>query len=173
MLTVQEGVFLPAASVWYRRDMPDVEKIVTVNLNTAIDRVLEVERLEIGGHQAARRISRSPAGKAINVSRALALMNVSSIATGFVGQDELGQFDRFLESSRPGHVVSQLLAVAGATRENITVIDRLNRSDTHFREPGYELAAIDVDRIRRKVRLLAARINLIKTASDDFCALLV
>jgi fructose-1-phosphate kinase PfkB-like protein len=79
-----------------------IESVITVNLSTAIDRVLEVPDFRIGGHARVRQISRYPAGKAINVSRALARLGRTSIATGFVGQHEQDHFDRFLRSMSPG-----------------------------------------------------------------------
>lgn len=132
-----------------------IRTIVTVTLNTAIDRVVEARGFAVGAHQVASFISRRPAGKAVNVSRGLARLNVNHIATGFVGRDELSQFEHFLHSTGPGRITPQFLAVAGRTRENLTIIDPEAHTDTHLREAGFEVAAIDVLRISRKLRLLA------------------
>jgi len=135
--------------------MTALHEIVTVNLNTAIDRVLEARGVKLGAHQRVRRVSRVPAGKAVNVSHALAALNVNSIATGFVGAEQLDEFNRYLKGAGPGRITPQLLTVAGDTRENITVVDRENNTDTHLREAGFEIADVDFDRILRKVRLLS------------------
>jgi len=130
-------------------------QIITVNLNTAIDRVLEVPQMEIGAHAKGRQISRYPAGKAINVSRALARLKCDSIATGFVGQGEALQFEQFLRSTGPGRIICQLLSVRGQTRENITLIDPVLHTDTHIRDEGFEITDADFHRMMSKLGLLA------------------
>jgi 1-phosphofructokinase family hexose kinase len=134
--------------------MNDFAAVITVTLNTAIDRVLEAENFAVGGHLRAKPISRYPAGKGINVSRALARLNQSNIATGFVGHAEAADFEHFISSASPGRAVSQLLSVRGPTRENITVLDPIHKTDTHLRTSGYQLAAHDVDRMQTKLGLL-------------------
>ncbi len=137
--------------------MPPQTPIVTVTLNTALDRVLNVENFAIGEHLPAEEVSRFPAGKGINLSRGLARLGRDSIATGFVGNEESSQFEQVLKRSTPGRAVSQLLSVRGQTRENITILDPLNHTDTHIRTAGCEITRQDVQRIVSKLGLLAAR----------------
>jgi len=73
--------------------------IVTVGFNPAIDRILECPDFHVGGHQQARQIARLASGKAANVSRALAQVSVDSIATGFIGKEELDFFHEELLGS--------------------------------------------------------------------------
>lgn len=129
--------------------------IITVNLNTAIDRVIEVSDLKIGDHAKGRQISRFPAGKAINVSRSLARINRDSIATGFVGQKESQQFEQFLKETGPGKIICQLLAVRGQTRENITLLDTTQHIDTHIRDEGFKVLDTDFHRLMSKLGLLS------------------
>ncbi|MCC7407628.1 MAG: hypothetical protein IT442_06125 [Phycisphaeraceae bacterium] len=129
--------------------------IITVNLNTAIDRVLEVPGLALGAHLAGRRLSRYPAGKGINVTRALATLGRASVATGFVGEGELQAFEEFLDETSHRKAVCQLLSVRGRTRENITLIDPEAHTDIHVREEGYEVTRRDLVRMRSKIGLLA------------------
>lgn len=135
--------------------MPRPAPILTVTLNTAIDRVLEVEHFAIGAHLPAREISRFPAGKGINLSRALACIGRDNIATGFVGQEENDHFEQLLKAAAPGRANCQLLSVRGQTRENITILDPINHTDTHIRTAGYELTRQDVQRVISKIGLLA------------------
>ncbi|MFP4144586.1 MAG: 1-phosphofructokinase family hexose kinase [Phycisphaeraceae bacterium] len=128
--------------------------IVTVTLNTAVDRVLEVENFAIGGHLRAREVARYPAGKGINVSRSLARLGVDNIATGFTGQPEAGQFEQLLAGAGPGRAVDQLLTARGRTRENITILDPVEHTDTHVRTSGYEVTRRDLQRIVSKLGLL-------------------
>jgi len=134
--------------------MPPQIPIVTVTLNTAIDRVLEVEQFAIGEHLPADEVSRFPAGKGVNLSRGLAQLGRDSIATGFVGGGESSQFEQLLKKGGPGRAICQLLAVRGQTRENITILDPVNHTDTHVRTRGYEATRQDVQRVVSKLGLL-------------------
>ena len=127
-------------------------KIVTVALNPAVDRVIEVPGLRLGGHQRGRLISRTPAGKAVNVARALSALDVPTVVTGFVGEDCFDEYEAFLAT---GSVRSQLLAVAGRTRENITLVDPTAGVETHIRDAGFTIEASDFDRMKKKLNLLA------------------
>lgn len=125
-------------------------------MNTAIDRVLKVPGFAVGGHLPAEAVSHTPAGKGVNLSRALARLGRSSIVTGFVGQAEAERFESFLNTAvGHGRVNSQLLSVRGPTRENITVVDPEGGTDTHLRTRGYALTDHDVARLTTKVGLLS------------------
>lgn len=130
-------------------------RIVTVTPNPAIDHVLVAEQFRIGAHQVARRIGRFPAGKGVNVSRVLAALGTRSVATGFVGRNELGLFERFLERAGRGRVVTQLLSVHGRTRDNITVTDPVLDTETHIRDQGFTVQRADACRLVRKAAMLA------------------
>ena len=83
--------------------------IVTVTLNPTIDRIIEVPGFTIGGHQQGRLHLREPAGKAINVSRALSELGLRNSAIGWVGMNAFDLFheamqavDNVQERHRPG-----------------------------------------------------------------------
>lgn len=135
--------------------MAQQASIITVTLNTALDRVLEVEDFHVGEHVLAREALRYPAGKGINVSRGLARIGRDNIATGFVGQAEMQEFEHLLKAAGPGRSLCQLLAARGATRENITILDPKNHTDTHVRTTGFELTRRDLQRMVSKLGLLA------------------
>ncbi|WP_432796998.1 1-phosphofructokinase family hexose kinase [Poriferisphaera sp. WC338] len=135
--------------------------IVTVTLNTAIDRVLEADNFAVGGHVRANQKLRYPAGKGINVSRTLARLGWQNVATGYIGETHAAEYNEFLRSIKPGRINNQLLAVRGATRENITVLDPVNHTDTHIRTEGYEISEHVSGRIISKVGLLARQGTMI------------
>jgi 1-phosphofructokinase family hexose kinase len=128
------------------------DSAVTVTLNTAIDCVIEVPGFTVGAHQVGRRMLRTPAGKGINVARTLAALGHSCVAAGFVGRDDLDYFETELDEHR---VQPQLLAIDGQTRENVTLIDPENATETHVRDAGFAVTADDVQRLERKLALLA------------------
>jgi 1-phosphofructokinase len=131
--------------------MARFDQIITVCLNPAVDRILEVPGFTVGSHQRGRQLSRHPAGKAVNVSRALAALGIASTATGFVGSRELGFFEDFLSSSKTN---AQFLAVDGITRENVTVIDPIARRETHIRDIGFAVLKRDLQRLKKKLKLM-------------------
>jgi 1-phosphofructokinase len=127
---------------------PEFSSIVTVTLNPTIDRILEVPSFMIGGHLQGRLRMREPAGKAINVSRALADLGIKSTAIGWVG---MNAFDLFHEAMRKVGVKSCFLPITGATRENITIIDPTGPTETHLRDAG---PSVDDSDVRRLMDLL-------------------
>ncbi|MEM1166749.1 MAG: hexose kinase [Planctomycetota bacterium] len=134
--------------------MPD--RVITVTLNPAIDKVLEAKNFAVGDHTPAHRIGSYPAGKGINVARVLGVLGSRCIATGFVGRDELHLFENELERRAAGRVVMQLLVVRGRTRENITIVDPIMDTETHIRDEGFTVQPSDVKRITSKVGMLAS-----------------
>lgn len=141
---------------WYGDGVTE-SPIVTVTLNPSMDRVLDAPRFVVGGNVRGRVVARYPGGKGVVVSRVLAALGSRSIATGMIGDEELTYFERFLEREGQGRIVTQFLVVRGKTRENITVVDPVDDTETHLREVGFEVQPSDVKRIASKVGLLAHR----------------
>jgi 1-phosphofructokinase family hexose kinase len=131
------------------------QRIVTITLNPAVDRVLEAPGFAVGKHVRGKRVALHPAGKGVNVSRVLALLGIRSIATGFVGQGELGMFEEHLEETGHNRVICQLLIVRARTRDNVTIVDPIEDTETHVRDEGFEVQPEDVARIASKLALLS------------------
>ena len=128
--------------------------IVSVALNPAIDRTLEVPNLQIGRHARGRLVSIQPAGKAVNVARLLGTLGTECILTGFVGEGDRARFERSFDQA-PVRV--EMFEVRGATRENITLVDPTRKADTHIRDVGFSLAPEDLERLKKKLGILAGR----------------
>ena len=127
--------------------------IVTVTLNTSVDRTLEVPHFAVGGHLKGRCIRVQPAGKGVNVSRCLGRLGVPSTVTGLVGTWELALFEDSLADT-PAAV--ELVPVAGATRTNTTVLDPELGTDTHIREAGFRVQAAELAPLHDTLRALAS-----------------
>jgi 1-phosphofructokinase len=138
--------------------MPPASTVITVSLNPAIDRVLEVEGFTIGAHQPGRELRRTPGGKAVNVSRALACLGVRSIATGFLGEENRSDFASFLSAPL---VVDQFFPLAGRTRENVTIADPRTHQETHIRDAGLAVCQRDIKRLATKLHLIARQDNIV------------
>ena len=135
--------------------MPDhAPTIVTVALNPAFDRTLQVPDLKIGAHQRGRLVSIQPAGKAVNAARLLASLGTPCILTGFVGEGDRERFERSFEKT-PVRV--EMFEAHGMTRENITLVDPQHGVETHIRDVGFPLTEEDVERLVRKLSILSSK----------------
>lgn len=114
-------------------------KIITVGLCPSWDTVCRVDGIDWGQHKQVSSSSSRPAGKALNISRALAWMGTKSIAAGLWGQQDYEQMLREVQLLR-GLIKVKMTAVVGATRQNVTVVDTVNRREMHLRNLG-ELAS--------------------------------
>jgi 1-phosphofructokinase len=107
-------------------------KIVTVGLCPAWDMLCRVEGVDWGEHKTISEQISQPAGKALNISRALAWMGVKSTTAGLWGRDDYGQMLKALKPLR-GFVKVKMTTVSGATRWNITIIDTVKNREMHLR----------------------------------------
>jgi tagatose 6-phosphate kinase len=107
--------------------------IYTVTLNPSLDRTLTVEDFHVGGTFKATRSDLLPAGKGINVARVAATLGEGVAAVALVGQDDLPAFAG--ELARAG-IENRLIAVPGATRACVTILDPAGHTATHVREKG-------------------------------------
>jgi len=114
-------------------------KIVTVGLCPSWDTVCRFEGIDWGQHKTVSSASSRPAGKALNISRALAWMGQRNIAAGLWGRDD---FEQMLKAMRSfgGLIKVKMTAADGGTRRNITVVDTANDREMHLRNRS-ELAS--------------------------------
>ncbi len=126
--------------------------IVTVTLNPAIDKALEVPGFRIGEHARARVRGLLPAGKGVNVARGLARLGGRAVAAGLVGRNEQAIY---AESLAEDGVEARFCPVAGRTRTNTTILDPEARTTTHLREEGFEVGAEELSALSESlVKLL-------------------
>jgi len=118
--------------------------ILTVTLNTCIDKVVAVPGFVRGGTMKGRVRRFHPAGKCINVSRCLAVLGHASIASGFVGRNEHPLFSDELARH---NIADHLVDVDGRTRDSVTYIDPDDGTVTHIREDGAPVGRADLDRL--------------------------
>ncbi|MGQ9651459.1 MAG: 1-phosphofructokinase family hexose kinase [Phycisphaerae bacterium] len=125
---------------------------MTVTLNPTIDRIIEVPDFHIGEHLRGRMRSLLPAGKAINVSRAMATLGSPSTAAGWVGAESSVLFEDVL---RKAGVAVRLTPISGATRENITIVDPIGHTETHIRDTGPTVTDDDIQRLITELSALS------------------
>ncbi len=149
-------------------DQSTKPQVVTVTLNTAVDRLVSVREFRVGSHQKGRLMERVPAGKGVNVSRCLAQMGLGSIATGFVGFGERTFFCEHLSGMGVG---CDFVPVTGHTRENVTIVDPTTREETHIREEGFEVGVGDFDELKRRVTAQGGRGTIFVVCGSLPCGL--
>ena len=112
--------------------MTRIGKIVTVGLSPAWDITCSGEKLDWSRHKVVSSVSSQPAGKALNISRALAWMGQRSTAAGLWGRQD---YEQMVKAVRPLKelVKVKMTRVDGETRQNITVIDTVNKKEMHLR----------------------------------------
>lgn len=116
-------------------------QVITVTLNPALDKTLEVPGFRVGEHARAQVRAVVPAGKGVNVARGLARLGGRAAACGLVGRDELPIFE---QSLRADGVEALFCPVVGRTRTNTTILDPEARTTTHLREPGFSVGPGDM-----------------------------
>jgi 1-phosphofructokinase family hexose kinase len=129
--------------------MADAHQLISVCLNPAVDRSIEVDGLVLGEHQTGREVSRVAGGKAVNVTRVLAALDVACLATGFVGESNRLIFDSHLAQPL---ITEDFVSLPGWTRENITLIDTVAGQETHIRDAGLAITSEAMFALSGKLR---------------------
>ncbi len=125
--------------------------IVTVTLNPSLDRTVEVSRLDRGDVVRTGAPLLEPAGKGVNVARALTAHGVRSVAVLPVGGREGAELSALLDAAG---VSARYVPVSGRTRSNLTVAEP-GGTVTKLNEPGLALSHDDLTAITAVVRATA------------------
>ncbi len=126
--------------------------IITVSLNPAIDRILDVPGFRAGRTLMGRVVAVVPAGKGLNVSRYLDALGVPSVAAAFVGERERAFYEESLAGTR---VTLAFVPVASPTRVHTTILGERGRPETHIRVKGFAVTAANRAALARVLRAYA------------------
>ncbi len=107
--------------------------ILTVTLNTSVDKRYMVAQLEVGEVQRVQEVHNTAGGKGLNVSRVAALAGQDVCAMGFVGGHNGALFTSLI--TEPA-IEPAFTKIAGETRCCVNVLDVTNGTGTEFLEPG-------------------------------------
>lgn len=118
--------------------------IITITLNTALDRTLRIEQpLVVGKLNRAVSSHLEPGGKGINVSRAVKALGGDSIALGFCA----GTNGRIMKDALTAAAIHHdFVDLSGQTRVNTQIIDQQG-GHTEVNEPGSKLEDADFLRL--------------------------
>ena len=121
--------------------------IITVGLSPAWDITCRGKNLDWGCHEYIDEQTIRPAGKALNVSRALAWMGHKSMAAGLWGENDYEQMLRSLQDLKK-YIKIQMTAAPGNTRRNITVVNTAKGKDMHCRNRSQLASAMAMKALR-------------------------
>lgn len=136
--------------------------IITVTLNPALDKTVELDFLRMGELNRVTSVVCDAGGKGINVSKTLKNLEKESIATGFLG----GNTGRVIKAALDeAGIQNDFVWVEGETRTNTKIIN-VNGIVTEINEPGPEITMEKIHELFEKLDDYAAPENLFVLAGS-------
>ncbi|MEG9475412.1 1-phosphofructokinase [Mannheimia indoligenes] len=112
-------------------------RIATVTLNPAFDLVGRLKRIEIGEVNTVETLGLYPAGKGINVAKVLADLGTNLAVTGFLGEENQGDF---VNAFKQNGLNDEFYRIQGKTRINVKITEtEADVTDLNFL--GFEISA--------------------------------
>jgi 1-phosphofructokinase len=131
-------------------------RIVTIGLSPAWDVGCRGKDLDWSRHVEIDEQVVRPAGKALNVSYALAWLGRRSVAAGLWGREDYGQMNNAVRRLG-GWIQTRMTAGPGSTRRNITVVDTLRHREMHLRLRSELASPRTLRRLNADVKKLVRR----------------
>lgn len=136
--------------------------IVTVTMNPAIDKTVDIERLEHGGLNRIQNVEMDAGGKGINVSKTIKAIGGESIATGFLG----GRSGKIIqEVLKDQGITSDFVWLEADTRTNTKVVEKSGEV-TELNEPGPAATDEQVETLIQKLEAYAGENTLFVLAGS-------
>lgn len=121
--------------------------VITVTLNPAMDKTMNVDNFTPGEVNRAAGIRYDIGGKGINVSKVLKNLGVESVSTGFLG----GIWENtFMEELAARNISADFVHIHGNTRTNTKIVDEVNKVFTDVNEPGPDITDCELENIINK-----------------------
>ena len=121
--------------------------IVTVRMNPAIDKTIEVENLELGGLNRIKHVEIDVGGKGINVSKTIQKLGEISVATGFIAGNSGKIIENFMNNLG---IKTDFITVEGETRTNTKVFEESGKV-TELNEPGAKVSEEQIEALETKI----------------------
>ena len=126
--------------------------IITVTLNTAIDKTLSVPNFRLGRRHRTVEQTTMPGGKGVNVARVLKTLGAPVIATGLTGG---ATGTRIVDQLTQLSVLSDFVRIREESRTNTAVIDPTTGEQTEINERGPKVGAQEIELFVDKLLYLA------------------
>ena len=126
--------------------------IVTVTLNPAIDKTLEVPSFTPGRRHRTVDQTTMPGGKGVNIARAIKRLGQPVIATGLAGG---WTGSRIAEALNEESILNDFVRIGAESRTDTVVLDPTTGIHTEINERGPAVSAAELERFREKLLYLA------------------
>jgi 1-phosphofructokinase family hexose kinase len=126
--------------------------IITVTLNAALDKTLEVPNFTPGRRHRTVDQTTMPGGKGVNVARALKRLGQPVIATGLAGG---ATGTRIVEALNDEAILNGFARIREESRTNTAVLDPTTGQHTEVNERGPAVSTQELDLFRDKLLYLA------------------
>jgi 1-phosphofructokinase family hexose kinase len=126
--------------------------IITVTLNAALDKTLEVPNFTPGRRHRTVDQTTMPGGKGVNIARAVKRLGQPVIAAGLVGG---ATGTRIVEALSQESILNAFVRIGEESRTNTAVIDPTTGMQTEVNERGPEVSPAELDLFREKILYLA------------------
>jgi 1-phosphofructokinase/tagatose 6-phosphate kinase len=126
--------------------------IITVTLNPALDRTLEVPSFTPGRRHRTVDQRAIPGGKGVNVARALMLLGQPVIASGMVGG---ATGTRIIEALTDESILNAFVRIRDESRTNMAVLDPTTGIHTEINERGPTVSEHELAVFEQKLLYLA------------------
>jgi 1-phosphofructokinase family hexose kinase len=126
--------------------------IITVTLNAALDKTLEVPNFRVGRRHRSVEQTTMPGGKGVNIARALKRLGQPVIATGLAGGATGNQIVDALNGEA---ILNGFVRIREESRTNTAVLDPTTGLQTEINERGPSVSAQDLELFRDKLLYLA------------------
>jgi 1-phosphofructokinase family hexose kinase len=126
--------------------------IITVTLNAAIDKTLEVPNFRLGRRHRSVAQTTMPGGKGVNVARAIKRLGRPVVATGFTGGPT---GTRVVELLTEESILSDFVRIREESRTNTAVLDPTSGDQTEINERGPAVSRAEVELFSDKLLYLA------------------
>src|ERR1700761_4646456 len=126
--------------------------IITVTLNAALDKTLEVPNFRVGRRHRSVEQTTMPGGKGVNIARALKRLGQPVIATGLAGG---ATGNRIVDALGDEAILNGFVRIREESRTNTAVLDPTTGVHTEINERGPTVSAHDLELFRDKLLYLA------------------
>jgi 1-phosphofructokinase/tagatose 6-phosphate kinase len=126
--------------------------IITVTLNAALDKTLEVPNFTPGRRHRTVAQTTMPGGKGVNIARAIKRLGQPVIATGFIGG---ATGTRIVEALGDEAILNGFVGIREESRTNTAVLDPTSGLHTEINERGPAVSAHELELFRDKLLYLA------------------
>ncbi|MGI8428462.1 MAG: 1-phosphofructokinase family hexose kinase [Solirubrobacteraceae bacterium] len=126
--------------------------IITVTLNAALDKTLEVPSFTPGRRHRTVDQRTLPGGKGVNIARALKVLGQPVIATGLAGGST---GTRIVEALNDEAILNAFVRIREDSRTNTAVLDPTTGLHTEINERGPSVSAQELELFRDKLLYLA------------------